>query len=185
MVSFCLHLGINHSLHRQQTSTPFSPLTASTCRSEVVLFSSPFFPHPSTLSHSGLIYSSFQSSPFHLPSVLPSPFPLRAPIFSHRLPFFSLRPPTYFSFLCRSPKQSFPIPQSVSFLPPPLSRRPSSQVVSLIWSKHLSKPSPLLPSICFTSSSAPTLITHHRHISFPTFCLSVSIGERGEQPALS
>ena len=41
------------------------------------------------------------------------------------------------------------------------------------------------PQSAFASRSALTLITYHRHILFSTFCLSVSIGGQGEQPALS
>ncbi len=41
-MGFHLHLGINHSLHRRQTSAPFSSLMAPTRRVKVILLCSPF-----------------------------------------------------------------------------------------------------------------------------------------------
>lgn len=139
------------------------------------------FPRPSPLSHSDLIHSSFQSN--HLPC---PPLLILSPIPHLFTPFaiFLSQTSYTFSFLCRClgifPKQSFPLPQPFSFPRSPLSHSPPSQVVSFIWSKHRSKPTPLFPSICFTSFSGPWL-SSHIIITFSraTFCLSVSIGGQG------
>ena len=161
-VGFCLHLGINHSLHRCQTSTPRSPLAPSPRCSGVILFSSPVPSHPSplSLSHTGLIYSSF---PKHL--LLSLSFHTSCTL------FLSVSPCSY---LLPSPSLS---PSFLAMHPPTLS--PSSGQ-SISQSRALSS-----PQSAFASRSALTLITYHRHILFSTFCLSVSIGGQGEQPALS
>lgn len=175
-VGFCLHPGINHSLHRQQTSTPFAPLTPSNRRSEVILFSYPLSFATFSLRFNLLIFPKQSLSP---PLLIFSPSPHVVTPFA----IFLSQTSYTFSSLCHClvifPKQSFPLPQSLSFIHSPFSHRLPSQVVSLIWSKHLSKPSPLLPSICFASSSALTLITHHHQIFSAMFCLSVSIGGQG------
>lgn len=113
-----------------------------------------------SLSHTGLIYSSF---PKHL--LLSLSFHTSCTL------FLSVSPCSY---LLPSPSLSS------SFLavhPPTLS--PSSGQ-SISQSRALSS-----PQSAFASRSALTLITYHRHILFSTFCLSVSIGGQGEQPALS
>lgn len=139
------------------------------------------FQHPSPLSLPGLIYSSFQNNPFHLPSVLLSPFPVQAATFSHCQPFFSLWPPTPFPFSAavQLSFQRNPFPYlsfSLFSTPPFLAVSPK---LSPSCGQSIFQSQALLPSICFTSSSVLTLITHHRHIFFSTFCLSVSIAGQG------
>lgn len=144
---FCLHPGINHSLCRRQTCTPFSPLSRSARGSQLILppLLSIFPSHPPPpLFHCGLIYSSFPEQ-----VSLPHSFSPPAPTFSHRLPVFSLCPPTPFFLCCVAVSlslQSPPPPQCLSLPRPP-------QLVFLIYSKHLSNPEPL--SSCHSASLPP------------------------------
>lgn len=119
-VGFCLHPGINHSLHRQQTSTPFAPLTPSNRRSEVILFSYPLSFATFSLRFNLLIFPKQSLSP---PLLIFSPSPHVVTPFA----IFLSQTSYTFSSLCHClvifPKQSFPLPQSLSFIHSPFSHR--------------------------------------------------------------